>query len=78
MSELMSGGFTLMIMGMCTVFIFLALLVIGTNIMSTVIRRFFPEPVVANAAPVRSQADNSEVLAEVAAVAAAVKLIHKD
>jgi oxaloacetate decarboxylase gamma subunit len=78
MSELMSGGINLMIMGMSTVFIFLALLVIGTKIMSFVIKQLpaaaVPEQ---GLTAVKPQSENSEVLTEVAAVAAAVRQFHK-
>lgn len=79
MSELMSGGINLMVMGMSTVFIFLALLVIGTNLMSFVIKQL-PEPAVepqAAASAARPKAESNELLAEVAAVAAAARQIHK-
>lgn len=76
MSELMSGGINLMVMGMATVFIFLALLVVGTNLMSFVIKQLPAAPEPARGA-VRPQAENSEVLTEVAAVAAAARQFHK-
>jgi len=42
---LMQQGWELMIFGMGTVFIFLALLVLSTSIMSTLIQRYLPEAV---------------------------------
>lgn len=45
MSEsLMSQGASLMLFGMGTVFVFLAVLVVVTYLMSKVVVRFFPEP----------------------------------
>ncbi|MGJ0515258.1 MAG: OadG family protein [Methylomicrobium sp.] len=43
MAELMSSGVELMIVGMGIVFLFLALLVVAINMMSSLIQRFFPE-----------------------------------
>ncbi len=43
MTELMSSGIELMLVGMGIVYLFLALLVIVINMMSYVIQRFFPE-----------------------------------
>ena len=78
MSELMSGGINLMIMGMSTVFIFLAILLVGTNLMSFLIKQLpapaVPEPAAKAARP---QAANAEALTEVAAVAAAARQFHK-
>ena len=36
--------YELMIVGMGIVFLFLALLVVAINLMSTIVQRFFPEP----------------------------------
>lgn len=76
MSELIMGGVNLLIMGMGTVFVFLTVLVIGTHLMSQIIMRLpaSAEPETARSARTRSQ---SEDLAEVAAVAAAVKLVSE-
>lgn len=74
MSELLTEGFALLIMGMGTVFVFLTVLVIGTTLMSRIINRFFglPEP-----EPKRKRRPGpAEDLSELAAVAAAVKAVH--
>ncbi len=42
--SLFSQGFTLLVFGMGTVFVFLAVLVIVTNCVSAVMLRYFPEP----------------------------------
>ncbi|WP_339897308.1 OadG family transporter subunit [uncultured Gilvimarinus sp.] len=44
---LMQQGMDLMIYGMGTVLVFLTLLVIATLIMSKLVMRFFPDPVIA-------------------------------
>lgn len=73
MSDIMWDGVNLMVMGMGSVFVFLALLVLGITIMSQILMRLPEVEVVA-----RPQNRNSdEEMAEVAAVAAAVKLMHQ-
>jgi oxaloacetate decarboxylase gamma subunit len=44
MTELMSSGIELMLLGMGIVFLFLTMLVVVINIMAGLIQRFFPEP----------------------------------
>ncbi|HEY5718561.1 MAG TPA: OadG family protein [Motiliproteus sp.] len=46
-SSLISQGLTLMVFGMGFVFVFLTLLVGATNLMSVLVNRYLPEPVVA-------------------------------
>ena len=43
MTELMSRGIELMLVGMGIVFLFLTMLVAAINIMSAVVQRFFPD-----------------------------------
>jgi len=43
MNSLLSEGFTLMWIGMGTVFVFLIVLVTATQVMSLLINRFYPE-----------------------------------
>ena len=45
MNSLLSDGFTLMWIGMGTVFVFLLVLVLATQIMSAFINKFYPEKV---------------------------------
>lgn len=67
MSDLWASGFSLMVLGMGTVFVFLTLLVISTSLMSSIVGRFFPEKSAPDATPnTVSYRD-----AELAAVAAA-------
>jgi oxaloacetate decarboxylase gamma subunit len=76
MSELIMDGVNLMVMGMGTVFVFLTVLVIGTHLMSQIIMRLpaSAEPEVTKSTASRA---SNEDLAEVAAVAAAVKLVSE-
>lgn len=75
MSDLILEGLQLMLMGMGTVFVFLTILVIGTTFMSRLIMRMpgVPEPETNRRGRSSGQQDN---LAEVAAVAAAIKVRH--
>ncbi len=45
MSQLMSEGVDLMLFGMGFVFVFLALLVVSTGLMSALVRKYEPAPV---------------------------------
>ena len=45
MNSLLSDGFTLMWIGMGTVFVFLVVLVLTTQVMSALINKFYPEKV---------------------------------
>jgi oxaloacetate decarboxylase gamma subunit len=67
MAELMSSGVELMIIGMGIVFLFLALLVVAINTMSSLIQRFFPEPPKV-AKTVNIETDKATVAAITAAV----------
>lgn len=68
MSELWSNSIELMLLGMGSVFTFLALLVVGVTIMSALINRFSP-PIAHSIKTNQSKVTLAE--AEVAAVAAA-------
>jgi oxaloacetate decarboxylase gamma subunit len=48
--NLISEGLELMVFGMSTVLVFLTLLVFSTMLMSALVRRFFPEPDLADTA----------------------------
>ena len=75
MSELILEGVDLMVMGMGTVFVFLSILVIGTSIMSQIIMRL-PASKEIEVSRTKSRRKPAEDLTEIAAVAAAAKLIH--
>ncbi|MDD5463406.1 MAG: OadG family transporter subunit [Methylococcales bacterium] len=69
MTELMSSGVELMLAGMGIVFLFLAMLVVAINIMSSMVQRFFPDAqALVITAPVSSGIDKSMVAAITAAV----------
>ena len=69
MAELMSSGVELMFAGMGIVFLFLTMLVVAVNVMSSLVQRFFPEaPIQAVIPPLSSGIDKSIVAAITAAV----------
>ncbi|MDD1619738.1 MAG: OadG family protein [Methylococcaceae bacterium] len=70
MTELMSSGVELMFAGMGIVFLFLTMLVVAINIMSSLVQRFFPDaPIqVTTATTVSSGIDKSIIAAIAAAV----------
>jgi oxaloacetate decarboxylase gamma subunit len=67
MTELMSSGVELMLIGMGIVYLFLALLVVAINLMSSLVQRFFPEDLPA-AKIVSGVVDESTIAAITAAV----------
>ncbi|MEI6070132.1 MAG: OadG family transporter subunit [Methylococcaceae bacterium] len=69
MTEMMSSGVELMFAGMGIVFLFLTMLVVAINIMSSLVQRFFPDaPAMGAAATVSSGIDKSVIAAISAAV----------
>ena len=71
MAEMMSSGIELMVAGMGIVFLFLTMLVVAINIMSSLVQRFFPDAPasqMAAAASMSSGIDKSIIDAITAAV----------
>jgi oxaloacetate decarboxylase gamma subunit len=71
MTELMSSGIELMLVGMGIVFLFLTMLVFAINVMSGFVQRYFPdEPALSISIPVaqNTAADKSYIAAITAAV----------
>jgi oxaloacetate decarboxylase gamma subunit len=70
MTELMGSGVELMFAGMGIVFLFLTMLVVAINIMSTLVQRFFPDAPAsaATSTTVSSGIDKSIIAAITAAV----------
>lgn len=72
MSELLLSGVELMIVGMGIVFLFLAMLVVAVNIMSSLVARFLPTPLpVASPVPRVTQSDTTDP-SIIAAISSAV------
>jgi oxaloacetate decarboxylase gamma subunit len=72
MTELMSDGVELMLVGMGIVFLFLAMLVIAINMMSWLIQRFFPGTPATSTIPVFPLIASGPDKSTVAAITAAV------
>ena len=70
--DLLAEGIELMVFGMGTVFVFLAVLIVVTVTMSTIVQKFFPdapEPTMANTPrpAVQPVADDAQILAVITA-----------
>jgi len=65
-TNLLLEGFKFMGLGMGTVFLFLVIMIVFMNIMSTVIHKFFPEP---HQSPQEEapQKDNKKIIAAISA-----------
>jgi len=72
-NDIVAQGVELMVYGMGTVVVFLALLVVTTSLMSVLVTRYFPEPepLPANKTPASATAGNDPQL--VAVIAAAIQ-----
>ncbi|WP_027147222.1 MULTISPECIES: OadG family protein [Methylobacter] len=62
MTELMTSGIELMMVGMGLVFLFLAMLVLAINLMSALVQRYFPD-----APPAGGKGMDAGVIAAIAA-----------
>jgi len=71
MSEMMSAGVDLMLIGMTIVFAFLALLIVMVNTMTAVIQRYFPEQPVNTISPASASTSHTDA-GVIAAISAAV------
>ena len=68
MAEQMGSGIELMFVGMGIVFLFLAMLVVAINLMSTLVQRYFPDAPTPVRTPVTAITDASTIAAITAAV----------
>ena len=68
-TNLVIEGFKFMGLGMGTVFLFLIIMIVMMNLMSTIINKFFPEPQASAKAPIAKQ-DNKKVIAAITAAIA--------
>lgn len=73
MTELMTSGIELMMVGMGLVFLFLAMLVLAINLMSALVQRYFPDaPPVTSTARAPFSAEAGVEGGVIAAISAAV------
>ena len=77
-STLFEQALELLVFGMGTVLVFLALLVIAVNVMSRLIETCFPEPIVLDAQPTRAKTDNKVVDTRTLAIIQAAIRQHRD
>jgi oxaloacetate decarboxylase gamma subunit len=78
MTEQMSSGIELMIVGMGIVFLFLIMLVVAINIMSALVQRYFPDgPAIATAASVNSGGIDKSLVAAITAAVHHYRSKHK-
>lgn len=77
MSNLLWEGLNLMAIGMGAVFVFLILLIFATNLMSSVINRFFPEPELPVPAPINNTGDQPAAVEQTQLLAVITAAIYK-
>lgn len=66
-ANLVVEGLKFMLLGMGTVFLFLIVMIVSMNIMSTIIHKFFPEPKSAISGTGNQAKDNKKIIAAITA-----------
>ena len=66
-TNLVMEGFKFMALGMGTVFVFLAVLIVLMNVMSTVLHKLFPEPQHSGESSAKTDSKNNKVIAAISA-----------
>jgi oxaloacetate decarboxylase (Na+ extruding) subunit gamma len=78
MTELISSGVELMFAGMGIVFLFLTMLVVAINIMSSLVQRFFPDaPIQVTTTTTISSGIDKSIIAAIAAAVHQHRKKHK-
>ncbi|MDE0731445.1 MAG: OadG family transporter subunit [Gammaproteobacteria bacterium] len=77
MDNLFSQGVELAVFGMGTVFLFLALLILATRLMSLLVLRFQPETVPANGADTMTQQSGFDMQQKTLAIISAAIMTHR-
>ena len=77
MAELMSSGVELMFVGMGIVFLFLTMLVVAINIMSSWVQRLFPDAPIQAVAPAVSGGIDKNIIAAITAAVYQHRSKHK-
>jgi len=76
MSQLLSSGVELMLVGMGIVFAFLALLIVMVNLMTASLQKFFPETTLPESMPVTASTTHTDT-GVIAAISAAIHQYRK-
>ena len=77
MTEMMSSGVELMFAGMGIVFLFLTMLVVAINIMSSLVQRFFPDAPTQAVVPMVSSGIDKSIIAAISAAVHQHRSKHK-
>ena len=77
MTEMMSSGVELMFAGMGIVFLFLAMLVVAINVMSSLVQRLFPEIPSLGVTPSVSSGIDKNIIAAISAAVHQHRSKHK-
>ena len=72
MNEMMSTGVEIMLVGMGSVFSFLAMLIVAVNLMAMTIQRFFPET-----PPESAKKNHAEPVIDTKVIAAVTAAVHQ-
>jgi oxaloacetate decarboxylase (Na+ extruding) subunit gamma len=75
--SIVEQGVELMLFGMGTVVVFLTLLILATNVMSLILRRFFPEPEVPIVSPALAPASAPQAVDQTRLLAVISAAIHR-
>jgi oxaloacetate decarboxylase gamma subunit len=77
MTEMMSSGIELMFAGMGIVFLFLAMLVVAINVMSSLVQRLFPDMPTSSSLPAVSSGIDKNIIAAISAALHQHRQKHK-
>lgn len=66
-TNLVLEGLKFMVLGMGTVFVFLIIMIVMMNLMSSVIHKLFPEPIPTIPGEEKKQKDNKKIVAAISA-----------
>ncbi|MEE6032295.1 oxaloacetate decarboxylase subunit gamma [Avibacterium paragallinarum] len=76
-AELMQEGINLMLSGMGFVLVFLLILIFAIGLMSKLVNRFFPEPVLTPPAPIKAQSTQTDDLERLRPIIVAAIAHHR-
>ncbi|AZI13223.1 oxaloacetate decarboxylase subunit gamma [Avibacterium volantium] len=76
-AELMQEGINLMFSGMGFVLVFLLILIFAIGLMSKLVNRFFPEPVLTPPAPIKAQSTQTDDLERLRPIIVAAIAHHR-